>query len=198
MKSLGVLLGITVASISLVTHAQTQFPLKVDIDVSTKRTKQNLVANSAADGKIDQVQVRVKIDKSGGQAYTDKLTAELYIIGRLIHSGDYGIIDVVKGDFTFTEENKNTFEFTTKAYPLSHTAGNLSIGGTYETYLLVVVDHEGNIIDSRSGRVIGEKGIAFIRELGPKTLFDRDGNVLGYIDTEKAKKLVPPPEKKAE
>jgi hypothetical protein len=121
------------------------------------------------------------------------LTAELYVIGKQIHTGYYGIIDVVKEDFTFTKENDNTFEFSSKMYALGRTSGNINVGGTYETYLLVVADKDGKIVDTRSGRVIKEKGIAFIRELGPLTLFDRDGNVIGKVESpgEAFKKAIP-------
>jgi hypothetical protein len=137
----------------------------------------------------------VKIRKSGGQPYTDTLTAELYVIGRQIHTDYYGIIDVIKKDFVFTRDNDNTFEFKSQMYALGRTSGNINVGGRYETYLLVVVDKAGKIIDTRSGRVIREKGIKIVRELGPLTLFDRDGNVVGHVkegDKNKAfRKAVP-------
>lgn len=162
--------------------AQSTFPLRVDIDVSAKTSKQNVGAGSGGDVKIENVQCRVKIRKSGGQPYEDTLTAELYVIGRQLQTGYYGIIDVVKKDFNFTKENGNEFEFTSKNYPLPQTRGNIDTGGTYETYLLVVVDKDGEIIDTRSGRVIKERGIALIRQMGPMTLFDRDGNVIGKVE----------------
>ena len=175
------LLSVAVMS-CVVMESTAQFPLKVDIDVSTKRDTKQIGAGNSGEAKIENVQCRVKIRKSGGQPYTEQLTAELYVIGKQTHTGYFGIIDVVKKDFTFTKENDNTFEFSSKMYPLGRTTGNINVGGSYETYLLVVVDKDGNIIDTRSGRVIKEKGIAFIRKLGPKTLFDRDGNVLGKLE----------------
>ncbi len=187
------LLSIAVVGCVLAASAQSKFPLKVDIDVSTKRNTKNIGAGSSGEAKVENVQVRVKIRKAGGQPYEDQLTAELYVIGKQIHTGYFGIIDVVKKEFNFTKENKNTFEFASKMYPLGRTSGNINVGGTYETYLVVIVDKAGKIIDTRSGRVIKERGIAFIRELGPRTLFDRDGNVIGTLeDPGKAfKKAVP-------
>lgn len=158
------------------------FPLRVDIDVSVKRDSSNIGAGSAGEAKMEMVKCRVKVRKSGGQAYTKPLTAELYVIGRQIQTGYYGVIDVVKKQFTFSKENDNTFEFTTRAYPFGKTTGNVNVGGKFETYLLVIVDDQGKIVDTRSGRVIREKGIEFIRKLGANTLFDRDGNVIGPID----------------
>ena len=166
----------------VVMESSAQFPLKVDIDVSTKRSTKQIGAGTSGEAKVENVQCRVKIRKAGGQPYEGQLRAELYVIGQQIHTGYYGIIDVDKRDFTFTSENGNTFEFNSKMYAIGKTSGNINVGGKYETYLLVIVNEAGEIIETRSGRSIGEKGIALIREMGPQTLFDRDGNVVGKVE----------------
>ena len=175
-------LSVAVLGSIVATSAQAVFPLRVDIDVSAKRNTRQVGAGNTGEAKVENIQCRVKIRKAGGQPYTDQLTAELYVIGQQIQTGYYGIIDVIKKDFTFTKENDNTFEFKSQMYAIGKTGGNINVGGKYETYLLVVVDKNGEIIDTRSGRHIKERGIAFIRELGPKTLFDRDGNVVGKVE----------------
>jgi hypothetical protein len=187
------LLSVAVMGCVVAAEAQTKFPLRVDIDVSAKRSRRNIGAGSDGEAKVEQVQVRVKVRKSSGQPYEDQLTAELYVIGKQIHTGYYGIIDVVKKDFTFSRDNDNTFQFNSRMYALGRTSGNINVGGTYETYLLVVADKDGKIVDTRSGRVIRDQGIAFIRELGPATLFDRDGNVVGKVDEKNSafKKAIP-------
>ena len=76
-------------------------------------------------------------------------------------------------------------------YSLTKTSGNINVGGKYVTYLLVVVDKDGKIVDTRSGRSIRDRGIALIRELGPRTLFDKDGNVMGTADGSAVKKAIP-------
>ena len=121
-----------------------------------------------------------KIRQTGGTQSDVPLTAEVYTIGRKIHTGVYLIIDVVKQDFSFAENR--LFEFTTRGYPLGFTEGNINVGARYETFLVVVADKDGNILETRSGRSIRDEGIDFIRTLGPRTLFDRDGNVIGEID----------------
>jgi hypothetical protein len=187
------LLGMVVAGCVVSADAQTVFPLKVDIDVSTKSDMKNIGAGNSGQARVENVQVIVKVRKSGGQPYEDPLTAELYVIGKQIQTGYYGIIDVIKKEFTFDKENDNSYTFASKNYQLPQTSGNINVGGTYETYLVVIVDKNGKIIDTRSGRVIKQKGIDFIRELGPMTLFDRDGNVLGKVENpgEAFKQAVP-------
>lgn len=174
-------------------EAATKFPLRVDIDVSAKTTKENLGAGMDGEAKLEKVQVRVKVRKASGQPWEEPVTAELYVIGKQVQTGNYGIIDVQKGQFTFSKENDNTFEYISPMYTLGKTSGNIKAGGEYETYLVVIVDHEGNIVDTRSGRVIKEKGIEFIRKLGPKTMFDKDGNVIGELENpgEAFKKAIP-------
>jgi hypothetical protein len=166
----------------LASSAQTKFPLRVDVDVSTKRSKRNIGAGRDGEAKVENVQIKVKIRKSSGQPWTDPITAELYVIGKEIHTGNYVIIDVKKGSGVFDKEKDNAFEYTSPMYPIGRTSGNINVGGSYETYLVVITDHEGKIIQTRSGRSIKEEGIAFIRELGPLTKFDRDGNVLSVGD----------------
>ncbi len=166
----------------LASSANTKFPLRVDVDVSTKRSKRNVGAGYDGEVKVENVQIKVKIRKSSGQPWTDPVSAELYVIGKEIQTGNYIIIDVKKGTDVFDKEKDNSFEYTSPMYPIGRTSGNINVGGTYETYLVVVTDHEGNIVETRSGRSIKDKGIAFIRELGPLTKFDKDGNVLGKGD----------------
>lgn len=176
------LLGVAIIGSVLAAEAQTKFPLRVDIDVSTKRSKINIGAGDSGEAKVEQVQVIVKVRKSSGQPWTDPITAELYVIGKQIHTGYFGIIDVKKGSGTFDKENDNSFKYTSPMYSLGKTSGNINVGGAYETYLVVITDHNGKIVATRSGRSISDEGIAFIRELGPKTLFDRDGNVIGKVE----------------
>lgn len=187
------LLGVAVVGSVLVAEAETKFPLKVDIDVSTKRHTKSIGAGDDGEAKVEQVQVIVKIRKSGGQPWPDPVTAELYVIGKQIQTGYYGIIDVKKGSGVFNKDDDNSFKYTSPMYMLGKTTGNINVGGVYETYLVVVTDHNGEIIDTRCGRHIKDEGIAFIRELGPETLFDRDGNVVGKADMKGSafKKAIP-------
>jgi len=180
--SMTTLLALSLIGSTLVAGAKTKFPLRVDVDVSTKRSKTNIGAGKDGEAKIENIQVIVKIHKSSGQPWTDPINAELYVIGKEVHTGNFMIIDVKKGSGTFDKKNDNSFKYTSPVYPIGKTSGNITVGGTYETYLVVITDHEGNIITTRSGRSIKDKGIAFIRQLGPLTKFDKDGNVLGKGD----------------
>ena len=78
--------------------------------------------------------------------------------------------------------NENVFHFSSPVYSLGQTSGNVNIGRTYETYLLVILDKEGKIIDTRSGRAINDKEIQFVRSISPQSLSDRHGNIVGKVD----------------
>lgn len=177
----------------LAVSAESKFPLRIKADVSTKRENVEVASGIDGNARMENVQVNVELWKSGGQPYEGQLTAELYVIGSQVHTKKYGIIDVIKKDFTFNKENNNSFSFSSKSYALGKTSGNINVGGKYETYLLVIVDADGKIVETRSGRSIKPKGIDFIRELGPMTLFDKEGNVLGKVENpgEAFKKAVP-------
>lgn len=177
MKKLTVL-GAVILAAAVTASAQT-FPLRVDVDVSSKTSVDKIGAGADGEVKVEKVQLRVKVRKSSGEPWPHPVTAELYVIGRQIQTGYFGVSEVQKVEATFDKENDNAFEFQSKMFSLPQTSGNINVGVTYETYLLVVVDHEGKIVETRSGRRIKDQGIAFIRELGPRTLFDRDGNVIG-------------------
>jgi hypothetical protein len=185
------LLSVSIIGFAVASEAQTQFPLRMDIDVSAKRNTRNIGAGREGQARVENVSLRVRIRRSSGSPHSDPLHAEVYVIGRQTHTGYYGIIDVVKKEFNFAEER--LFEFTTREYSLGRTSGNINVGGTYETFLVVVTDEKGEVLESRSGRAIGDKGVARIREMGPKTLFDRDGNVVGVADGKNTafKKAVP-------
>jgi len=184
-------LGLAIAACLLATSVRADFPLRLDIDVRTKRNRKSIGAGSGGEAKVEQISLTVKIRKAGGQPYTKPLTAELYVIGRQVHTGYLGIIGIVKKQFTLVPDKDNTFEFTSPMYAVGQTSGNINVGGKYETYLVVIVDEDGNIIETRAGRAIRPKGIEFIRELGPKTLFDRDGNVIGTADGSAFRRAVP-------
>ncbi|MDF7800006.1 hypothetical protein P4C99_11070 [Pontiellaceae bacterium B1224] len=178
------ILAVTVVGSSLMAHAQNKFPLRVDIDVSTKSSQRNIGSGSDGTADLTTVQVIVKVRKSSSEPWAQPVGMELYVIGKQIQTGYYGIIDVQKAQFVFNKDDDNSFRYTSPTYTLGNTSGNINVGGTYETYLVVITDKDGKIVDTRSGRHIKDQGIAFIRELGPKTLFDRDGNIVGKLKNE--------------
>jgi hypothetical protein len=158
------------------------FPLRVDIDVSTKRDRRMVGAGDSGEVKMETVTVKVKVRRSGGDIPEGKLFAELYVIGKQLHTGYYGIIDVQKGEFELLKENQYTAEYTSPPYTLTTTGGNIKAGGVYETYLVVISGPDGNVIAHRSGRSIRDEGVALIRTMGKETMFDRDGNILGKLE----------------
>ena len=175
---------ICVSVLGSVLVSEAAFPLRLDIDVSTKKSRKQIGAGDSGEVRAETVQVKVKCRKAGGDLPEGKLHAELYVIGKQIHTGNYGIIDVQKGDFELLKENGYAAEYASPTYTLGETKGKINAGGKYETYLVVISGPDGEMIDYRSGRSLSEEEVAFIRTLGPKTMFDKDGNVLGQLENE--------------
>lgn len=173
---------ICVAVMGSVLVTEAAFPLRVDIDVSTKKSRKQLGSGDSGEVRVETVQVKVKVRKSGGDLPEGKLFAELYVIGKQIHTGNYGIIDVQKGEFELLKENDYKAEYASPTYTLGETKGNINAGGKYETYLVVISGPDGEIIDYRSGRSLHDEEVAFIRTLGKETMFDKDGNILGQLE----------------
>lgn len=181
------LLGIAVLGCILGAHGQSAVPLQLHIDVSNRNITRQIESGDSGQDKVERVSVVVTVRKSGGGDSADLLNLELYVIGKQIETGYYGIIDVVKEPFTFSKDPDNEFSYTSKEYGLPRTGGivdvdSVDVGGIYKTYLVVISDKDGNIIDTSCGRAIKQKSIDLIREFGPMTLFDRDGNVVGKVN----------------
>lgn len=162
--------------------AKPQFPLHLDIDVAADTDDRNIAEGSSGTAQLNILTCRVRISQTFGAEYDKPLTMELYIIGQQIQTGFYGVMDVIKKRFTLTNENDRAFEFTTKPYIFGRTSGNINVGGEYETYLVVVLDEAGEIVETRCGRALSKKEIAIVRKFGPMTLFDRDGHVVGKLE----------------
>lgn len=168
--------GLVLIGAVLTVAAKIPFPLRLDIDVSTRKESMNMEIGTNGTVNVESVCLRVRIRRASGSPHTEPLKAELYVIGRQMPAGRYGVLDVVSREFNFSEER--IVEFTTHPYGIEVPAGDIMVGGVYETFLVVVTDKTGRIIETRSGRVISEKGLHLIREQGVNTLLDRDGNVV--------------------
>ena len=173
---------ICVTVLGSVLAAEAAFPLHVDIDVSAKTSRKQIGAGDDGSATMETVQVKVKVRKNRGDVPEGKLSAELYVIGKQIQTGYYGIIDVQKGEFELLPENQFTAEYKSPVYSLGRTDGNINVGGKYETYLVVICGPDGEVMDYRSGRALSDEGVALIRTMGKNTMFDRDGNVLGKLE----------------
>ena len=79
-------IGIFFAGCVLAASAQSKFPLRLDIDVSTKSDTRNIATGDDGQARVNMLQCRVKIRKAGGPENSGPLTAELYIIGQQIQT----------------------------------------------------------------------------------------------------------------
>ena len=170
-----------------------QFPLRVDIDASASTEQLNIGAGQDGEASVEKVTVGVAVKKDSGQPWEHTVTAELYIIGTPVGMDAFTVVGKTVKEFTFNKENDNTFEFESPVYNFGETSGNINLGLEYETYLVIVIDHTGKVVDTRCGRSLNEKEMALIRKLELNKIYDKDLNIVGTVDqlNQATKKAVP-------
>lgn len=170
-----------------------QFPLRVDIDASASTEQLNIGAGADGEASVERVTVGVTIKKESGQPWEHPVKAELYIIGTPVSMDAFTVVSKTIKEFKFTKENDNTFEFESPVYAFGETSGNINVGLEYETYLVIVIDHEGKAVETRCGRSLDEKEMKLIRTLELKKIYDKDLNIIGSVEglNEATKKAVP-------
>lgn len=179
-----ILMMISWVAIGFSAVAQETFPLLLDIDVSTKRTHDELAAvnENKDDVRFEWARVNVDISRKVGDVPKGKLAFEFYVIGRDPRSGDYGVIDVVKEAFELKESNDYRFSFSSPTYSIGEPIDVTNIADVYETYLVVVADASGKMLAYRCGWAVTDKDVSFIRKLGLKTRFDEKRTVVGELE----------------
>jgi hypothetical protein len=178
MKVTAALITLTLAASAVAA----QFPLRVDIDASKNTEKINIGAGADGEAKVEIVSVGVEIEKSSSQPWEHPVKAELYVIGKSIGMEGFTVVGVTKKEFNFTKENDYEIEFDSPKYRFGETSGNINLGLEYETYLVIVIDHEGKAVETRCGRSLDEKEMALIRTLEINSIYDKNLNIIGTVD----------------
>lgn len=158
------------------------FPLRVDINASAKTEKLNLGAGQDGEAFIERVSVNVTVKKESGQPWEHPVTVELYILGMPVNQKAFTVVEKVVQEFNFTKENDHTFKFKSPAYNFGETSGNINVGLQYETYLVIVTDHEGKTVETKCGRALDEKEMKLIRTLELNKIYDKDLNIIGTVE----------------
>lgn len=159
-----------------------QFPLRVDIDASKDSEHVNIGAGADGEAKVERVSVGVQIKKTSSQPWSKPVSAELYIIGTPVNRDAFTVVGVTKKEFVFSKENDNEVEFESPVYSFGETSGNINVGLEYETYLVIVIDHEGKAVDTRSGRSLSEKEMSLIRTLEINKIYNENLEIVGTVD----------------
>lgn len=178
-----ILMMVCCATIGISTATVHAVPLMLDIDVTTRRDHDTLrpIQGDPDNIKLNSATITIKIHRSLGDVPEGKLFAELYVIGRLNDIEAYGIIDVKKGEIKLTEENDYTALFVSPPYDIDQDEEIVNKYGEYRSFLVVVSDAEGNVIDYRDGWSLRNKDITLIRKLGLKAKMDVSGRVIGEL-----------------
>ena len=159
-----------------------QFPLRVEIDASADSETINIGAGADGEAKVEIVSIGVEIEKSSSQPWEKPVSAELYVIGVPVGMEAFTVVGVTKKEFNFTKDNDNEFEFNSPKYRFGETSGNINVGLEYETYLVVVTDHEGKVVETRCGRALDEKEMQLVRTLEINKIYNKDLEIIGTVD----------------
>ncbi len=147
----GELHSITIEDLSAedLTYVRTLIPPEVEISVrasesSKERNEEFIWAND----KVTVVSANVEVRKKSRSPYQGTLKAEIYLIGKEMVTGAYTLAEMATSRVHFTDENKGRYTFKSSAiYRVYEEYNELEIrGASYEGYLVVVVDPQGNKI----------------------------------------------------
>ena len=107
--------------------------------------------------KYQVVEPSVLLRKTSTEPYEAPLEMELILLGRIREVDRYIIIDSAVVSFSFT--GKQTYEVTYVGYPvdLRQIRGSWRSGVEYEGYLVMVWDSKGNLVASKSSKVVMEQ-----------------------------------------
>ena len=147
----GELHSITIEELSAedLTYVRTLIPPEVEILVrSSESAKERNEEFIWANDKVTVVSANVEVRKKSRSPYQGTLKAEIYLIGKEMVTGAYTLAGMATSRVHFTDENKGRYTFKTSAiYRVYEEYNELEIrGASYEGYLVVVVDPQGNKI----------------------------------------------------
>lgn len=166
-----------------------QFPLRVDINASTKIDRSHTSDGMKGQISRSNVSIAVTVKKASTQPWEKPVTVELYVIGTPIDMAGFTVVSATTNEYTFSRENDNTIKFNSPTYTFGAVSGGANAGLKYETFLIIVSDAEGEVVQTRAGRSLAEKEMKLIRTLELKKIYDKDLNIIGSVeDLKKDKK----------
>lgn len=149
-------------------------PLMLDIDVSADVIMDQLVPVEDDPGEVclDTTVLTVKVRESVGGIQDTNLVFELYVIGRMPITGELGVIDIQEGEMELSKENHFSATYVSSAYCIQPSDGLIKDHGEYETYLVVLADSSGSLLEYRCGWSIRKKDVEKIRTLRENARFN--------------------------
>ena len=178
MKTKIALLTLLLASGS----ALAQFPLRVDINASTKTDRKRTSDGMKGQITRNYVTVAVTVKKSSSQPWEKPVSVELYVIGKPVDTEGFTIVGATTNKYTFSKENNNTIKFESPIYTFAEVSLFEEVGLKYETFLIIVSDDQGKVVQTRAGRTLAEKEMELIRTLELRKIYNKDLKIIGSLD----------------
>lgn len=170
-------------------YVELKNPPRIDINVASKTAVKSVNNSGSKNNKIqtrvDVVFVQVDLKKAGSEAYDQKLTVEIFLMGREIGSNQHILLDQKKSTFSFTGENQNQYTSIFDPIELRTVSGSSKKGFEYKGYLVVVSNKQKEVIAIKASRLEYEKNMDVISKAPKGTAFDKQFEVVKETDKNK-------------
>ncbi len=126
---------------------------KVEITARKKTKAKERNKDFVKDGDyINVVTLDVQIEKKSREPFNRTLSAEVYLIGKEVYTGDFVLTGKGASAVKFTEENGGVSPFSTAAdfRVYEEYNGLQTRGAEYEGYLVLVFDPNGGLLDYKT------------------------------------------------
>jgi hypothetical protein len=118
---------------------------------------------------------KAKLTKKSSIPFSKEITAELYIIGKLEVKGQYGVLNKTVETFSFDSRGSDKYEFSSNPINMKQfEAGGGKAGAQYEGYLVVLVDENGRVFQTKASRSKIKEHVEIIRNKKQGDFIDQD------------------------
>jgi hypothetical protein len=168
-----------------------QITIKVN-ELTNRQNKGFAFENPNNDAYDHEIQIqttersfRVTLEK-GSIPYVKPIKAELYVVGYRKRAEEFVLLDKTVSAVDFDQEgSKNKFSFVSDGAETKSMQGGLRAGVSFHGYLVVLLDENGRVFESRASRAGMREHAALIRQLEEGKAVKR-ATVIKQIETEKA------------
>jgi hypothetical protein len=163
-------------------YARKQVPPEMDIRASID-TEDQYVGSANGDYQMQYqiVKPTVTVEKESLDPYGASLTMEVVLIGKILQNERLMILNSSSSTFSFTDENKERYEYTGNLIDLQFTSGGASLGLQYEGYLVAIRDYSESIIALEASSNELEDHAEDILEAKPGTQLSEDMRLLNPV-----------------
>lgn len=150
-------------------YLKTAFPPKMDVEFKKHQDRRNGSYNYSATVIMSG---EVVITKKEQRDYSKSLKVVLLMIARSERHNDFIIADRAESEFDF--KNSREFNLTGNRFSMYEDKYDNTVGCSYVGYLAVVMDENGNVLETKSSRKDFVEKVDFLVSQKKNTRFMKD------------------------